>query len=144
MKNSFAVSLGRIFKFSFHIAGNVRSALDISEEEWDNTMKTNLTGAWLVSKSVCIRMRDAKIGGSIINISSIAGLHRGHLPGSAAYTASKVALNTLTKVLLYCYLTWATFPSIKQMSFLLFCHYHSNYFFFDEKIYINGAKKVQQ
>ena len=36
-------------------------------------------------------MRDAKIGGSIINISSIAGLHRGHLPGSAAYTASKVA-----------------------------------------------------
>lgn len=81
------------------IRGNVRSALDISEEEWDNTMKTNLTGAWLVSKSVCIRMRDAKIGGSIINISSIAGLHRGHLPGSAAYTASKVALNTLTKMM---------------------------------------------
>lgn len=85
---------------SFLNAGNVKSALDITEEEWDNTFKTNLTGAWLVSKSVCIRMRDAKIGGSIVNISSIAGLNRGQLPGSAAYSASKAGLNTLTKVLL--------------------------------------------
>ncbi|KMT15197.1 hypothetical protein BVRB_3g063080 [Beta vulgaris subsp. vulgaris] len=81
------------------IRGNVKSALDITEEEWDNTFKTNLTGAWLVSKSVCIRMRDAKIGGSIVNISSIAGLNRGQLPGSAAYSASKAGLNTLTKMM---------------------------------------------
>ena len=62
-------------------------------------MKTNLTGTWLVSKYVAIRMRDAERGGSIINISSIAGLNRGHLPGAAAYSSSKAGLNTLTKVM---------------------------------------------
>lgn len=81
------------------IRGNVLSSLDVSEEEWDKDFSTNLKGAWLVSKSVCIRMRDAKIGGSIINISSIAALNRGHLPGSLAYTASKAGVNILTKMM---------------------------------------------
>ncbi|KAL9240017.1 hypothetical protein vseg_014281 [Gypsophila vaccaria] len=81
------------------VRGNVRSLLDTTEEEWDTTFKTNLRGLWLVSKSVCVRMRDAKIGGTIINISSIAGLDRGQLPGSAAYTASKAAVNSLTRVM---------------------------------------------
>ncbi|KAK9725997.1 hypothetical protein RND81_05G183100 [Saponaria officinalis] len=81
------------------IRGNVKSPIETTEEEWDTTFKTNLKGLWLVSKSICIRMSEAKIGGSIINISSIAGLNRGHLPGSAAYTASKAAVNTLTKMM---------------------------------------------
>jgi NAD(P)-dependent dehydrogenase (short-subunit alcohol dehydrogenase family) len=79
--------------------GNVRSALELSEEEWNQIVKTNLTGAWLVSKYVCIRMRDAERGGSIINISSVAGLNRGYLPGATAYTSSKAGLNALTKVM---------------------------------------------
>ena len=79
--------------------GNVRSPLELSEEEWNHVMKTNLTGTWLVSKYVAIRMRDAERGGSIINISSIGGLNRGHLPGGAAYASSKAGLNTLTKVM---------------------------------------------
>ena len=79
--------------------GNVRSPLELSEEEWNHVMKTNLTGTWLVSKYVAIRMRDAERGGSIINISSVAGLNRGHLPGAAAYSSSKAGLNTLTKVM---------------------------------------------
>lgn len=81
------------------IRGNVKSPLVITEEEWNHIFRTNLTGAWLVSKSVSTRMRDAKIGGSIVNISSTAGLNRGHLPGSVAYATSKAALNTLTKVM---------------------------------------------
>ena len=80
--------------------GNVRSPLELSEEEWNQVFKTNLTGAWLVSKYICIRMRDAEQGGSIINISSIAGLDRGLLPGGVAYDSSKAGLNTLTKVML--------------------------------------------
>lgn len=76
----------------------MRSPLELSEEEWNQVIKTNLTGSWLVSKYVCIQMRDADQGGSIINISSIAGLNRGQLPGGAAYASSKAALNTLTKV----------------------------------------------
>ena len=80
------------------ISGTVKSPLDLSEDEWNSTMKTNTTGTWLVSKYVCLRMRAAKKGGSIINISSIAGLNRGHLPGSVVYTCSKAAVNALTKV----------------------------------------------
>ncbi|KAL3534701.1 hypothetical protein ACH5RR_003162 [Cinchona calisaya] len=80
-------------------AGPLHSPLDLSEEEWNNIIKTNLTGTWLVSKYVCIRMRDAKQGGSVINISSIAGLNRGQLPGGLAYACAKVAINTMTKVM---------------------------------------------
>ncbi|KAF6158770.1 hypothetical protein GIB67_040284 [Kingdonia uniflora] len=62
-------------------------------------LTTNLTGSWQVSKYVCRRMRDAKIKGSIVNISSIAGLDRGQLPGGVAYSASKAGVNVLTRVM---------------------------------------------
>ncbi|KAI3742285.1 hypothetical protein L1987_59965 [Smallanthus sonchifolius] len=81
------------------VRGNVHSPLELVEDEWDSTMRTNLTGTWLVSKYMCIRMRDAKHGGSIINISSIAGLDRGQLRGVLAYASSKTGVNTLTKVM---------------------------------------------
>jgi len=81
------------------VRGNVKSPLDLSEEEWNNVLKTNLTGAWLLSKYVCIRMRDAERGGSIINISSISGIDRGQKPGSVAYASSKAGLNALTKAM---------------------------------------------
>ncbi|XP_044505364.1 3-oxoacyl-[acyl-carrier-protein] reductase FabG-like [Mangifera indica] len=81
------------------VRGTVKTPLDLSEEEWNLVLKTNLTGSWLVSKSVCIRMRDANLGGSVINISSIAGLERGHLPGDVHYASSKAGLNTMTKVM---------------------------------------------
>lgn len=81
------------------VRGNVKSPLDLTEEEWSSTFKTNLTGSWLVSKYVCIRMRDAGQKGSIINISSIAGLNRGQLPGGVHYASSKAGLNSITKVM---------------------------------------------
>ncbi|XP_059658726.1 uncharacterized protein LOC132305057 [Cornus florida] len=81
------------------VRGGVHSPLDLSEEEWNNTVKTNLTGSWLVSKYVCIRMRDANLGGSIINISSIAGINRTQFHGDVAYSSSKAGLNTMTKVM---------------------------------------------
>ncbi|XP_034694244.1 3-oxoacyl-[acyl-carrier-protein] reductase FabG-like [Vitis riparia] len=81
------------------IRGNVNSPLDTSEEEWNNNLKTNLTGSWLVSKYVGMRMRDAKNGGSIINISSIVSLNRGQSPGAVAYVSSKSGLSAMTKVL---------------------------------------------
>ncbi|XP_050235351.1 uncharacterized protein LOC126683484 [Mercurialis annua] len=81
------------------VRGNVKTPLDLTEEEWDHVVKTNMKGSWLVSKYVCIRMRDTRIGGSIINISSIAGIDRGQLPGGVAYAASKAGLNAMTKVM---------------------------------------------
>ncbi|XP_006302904.2 uncharacterized protein LOC17895380 [Capsella rubella] len=81
------------------IRGNVKSSLDWSEEEWDKVFRTNLTGSWLVSKYVCVLMRDAKRGGSVINISSISGLHRGLLPGGLAYACSKGGVDTITRMM---------------------------------------------
>ncbi|KAK6127196.1 hypothetical protein DH2020_039080 [Rehmannia glutinosa] len=83
------------------IRGRLHTPLDLSEEEWNDTVKTNLTGTWLVSKYVCTLMRDAKQGrgGSVISISSIAGLERGQLPGGLVYACSKAAINTMTKVM---------------------------------------------
>ncbi|KAI3772596.1 hypothetical protein L6452_03786 [Arctium lappa] len=75
------------------------SPLELSEEEWDSTNRTNLTGAWLVSKYICIYMRDANIGGSIINISSVSGLDRPQSRGSLAYSTSKTGVSTMTKVM---------------------------------------------
>ncbi|KAF8050310.1 hypothetical protein N665_1997s0005 [Sinapis alba] len=82
------------------IRGNVKSCLDLSENEWDNVLKTNLTGAWLVAKHVCILMRDAKRGGgSVINISSISGLNRSLAPGALAYACSKSGVDIMTRVM---------------------------------------------
>ncbi|KAE8721168.1 reductase [Hibiscus syriacus] len=81
------------------IRGQVKDPLELSEEEWNQNIRTNLTGSWLVSKYVARHMRDANQGGSIINISSIAGLNRGQLPGGLAYASSKAALNTMTKTM---------------------------------------------
>lgn len=76
----------------------MHTPLDLKEDEWNELIKTNLTGTWLVSKYVSRQMRDGGEGGSIINISSIAGLERGQLPGGLAYAASKTAVNAMTKV----------------------------------------------
>lgn len=79
--------------------GNVNSSLDLKEDEWNKVITTNLRGTWLVSKAVGKRMREAKRGGSIINISSIGGLSRGEVPGGIAYSASKAGINAMTKIM---------------------------------------------
>ncbi|TYK27821.1 3-oxoacyl-(acyl-carrier-protein) reductase FabG-like isoform X2 [Cucumis melo var. makuwa] len=89
----------RLFCDDVDGGGNVKSPLELSEKEWDDTMATNLKGQWLVSKYVCILMNKANRGGSIINISSISGLDRALQRGALAYITSKAALNTLTKVM---------------------------------------------
>ncbi|KAG6524453.1 hypothetical protein ZIOFF_014362 [Zingiber officinale] len=81
------------------IRGGVHSPLNWSEEDWNNNIRTNLTGLWLVSKHVCKLMCDAKVKGSVINISSIGGIDRGQLPGGLAYTASKTGVNGVSKVI---------------------------------------------
>ncbi|KAJ6829446.1 uncharacterized protein M6B38_358045 [Iris pallida] len=81
------------------IRGGVYSPLEWSEDDWESNIKTNLTGLWLVSKHVCRLMRDAQVKASVVNISSIAGLQRGQLPGGLAYTASKAGVNAITKVM---------------------------------------------
>uniref|UniRef100_M1B3U6 2,4-dienoyl-CoA reductase n=1 Tax=Solanum tuberosum TaxID=4113 RepID=M1B3U6_SOLTU len=81
------------------VRGSVSSSVEMTEEEWNNTYNTNLRGAWMVSKYVCKHMIDAKQGGgSVINITSMAGLNRIAVPGTIAYGTSKMALDMVTKV----------------------------------------------
>ncbi|XP_057785111.1 uncharacterized protein LOC131002657 [Salvia miltiorrhiza] len=81
------------------VRGQVKPSLEISEEEYNNAVKTNLIGSWLVSKYVGARLRSTGRGGSIINISSASGVGRAEPVGGIAYTSSKAGLNYMTKVM---------------------------------------------
>jgi cyclopentanol dehydrogenase len=67
---------------------------DTSVEDWDAIMDVNAKGVFLGTKLAIEEMRKAG-GGSIINISSTAGLVGS--PRSAAYNASKGAVRLFTK-----------------------------------------------
>lgn len=68
------------------------TVLEIGEEDWDYVMAVNVKSIVLASKYAIPQMRESG-GGSIINISSIAGL-RAH--SSTPYTTSKAAVQGLT------------------------------------------------
>ena len=69
--------------------------LDISLDEWNNTLLVNLTGPFLLTKAVLPLMKQ-KGYGRIVNISSSAGRSVSTL-GGAHYTASKTALLGFTR-----------------------------------------------
>ncbi|XP_051135631.1 uncharacterized protein LOC127254532 [Andrographis paniculata] len=81
------------------VRGSLHTPWDLSEKEWDEIVGTNTTGTWLVSKYVCMHMREAKRGGSIINISSMSAVERGFPVGGLAYVSSKGSVNSMTKVM---------------------------------------------
>ena len=68
---------------------------ETTEDDWDRIMGVNVKGVFLGTKHAIPAMRQAG-GGSIINISSIAGLV-GNPNGSSAYTATKGAVRLFTK-----------------------------------------------
>ena len=68
------------------------TVVDVSEEDWDRVMTVNLKTMVLTSKAAIPRMIESG-GGSIINISSIAGL-RAH--STTPYSASKAGVIGLT------------------------------------------------
>tara|TARA_B100000315_G_scaffold165017_1_gene153654 strand:+ start:16 stop:768 length:753 start_codon:yes stop_codon:yes gene_type:complete len=67
---------------------------EISTEDWDRTMDINVKGVFLGTKHAIPALRRAG-GGSIVNISSTAGIVG--IGRSAAYTASKGAVRLFTK-----------------------------------------------
>ena len=68
---------------------------DTTEADWDRIFAVNAKGVFLGTKAVLPALR-ANGGGSIINISSTAGLV-GSPNGSASYTATKGAVRLFTK-----------------------------------------------
>lgn len=78
-------------------AGIARSALleQYTLDDFERVLKVNLVGVFLGLKSVVAPMR-ASGGGSIVNLSSAAGLTA--LPGTGGYGASKWGVRGLTKI----------------------------------------------
>jgi NAD(P)-dependent dehydrogenase (short-subunit alcohol dehydrogenase family) len=82
----------------------IKPTLQLTGDEWDDVLDTNLKGAFLVANEAARAMVKAKRPGSIINIASILGLRvAGQL---APYASSKAGLIHLTKALA---LDWARY-----------------------------------
>lgn len=74
-----------------------RSFYDITVEEFEKTLKTNVIGAFIVSREVSKYM---KRGSSIINVSSTNGT-KTISPECLDYNVSKIGLQSLTRDLAY-------------------------------------------
>jgi len=77
--------------------GFFRNLEEMSLEDWNSVIETNLTGVFLCSRAAIPRMRK-RGGGYILNISSLAG--RNAFPQATAYNASKFGLNGLSEALM--------------------------------------------
>lgn len=73
------------------------AALDLTEQDWDRVIDTNLKGMFLMAQAVGRAMRARGRGGSIINIASILGLRQAG--GVLPYAVSKAGAIQLTKTL---------------------------------------------
>ena len=74
--------------------GVFRAAAELSVEEWDRVIGTNLSGSFYCTREALSRFGESD-GGHIINISSLAG--KNPFAGGSAYNASKFGLNGLSE-----------------------------------------------
>jgi SDR family mycofactocin-dependent oxidoreductase len=70
---------------------------EISEEQWDTVIDVNLSGTWRTLRAAVPAMIEAANGGSIIIVSSSAGIKA--TPGNGHYSASNNGLVGLTNAL---------------------------------------------
>jgi meso-butanediol dehydrogenase / (S,S)-butanediol dehydrogenase / diacetyl reductase len=73
----------------------IGSVTQVRNEDWDDTLRVNLTGAFLLAKATVPHL--IATGGSFVGISSIAAVQ---VPGeSAAYAVSKAGLSMLVRTI---------------------------------------------
>ena len=77
--------------------GIFRSTLQLTNEEWQTTLETNLSGVFYCSKEALTRMVK-RAAGYIINIGSLAG--KNAFAGAAAYNASKFGLRGFSEAMM--------------------------------------------
>jgi len=70
---------------------------ELTDEQWDTVIGVNLTGTWRTLRATVPAMIEAGNGGSIVIVSSSAGLKA--TPGNGHYSASKHGLTALTNTL---------------------------------------------
>jgi NAD(P)-dependent dehydrogenase (short-subunit alcohol dehydrogenase family) len=83
-----------------HVAGGLSSdqfgpILETEPEAFEDIIRLNLHSAFLTTRAVGARLAEQGTGGTIVNISSIAGL--GSIPFGAAYGAAKAGLVAFTR-----------------------------------------------
>ena len=94
-----AVTEAGSFDILVNNAGITRDGLSfrMKMEDWQDVLNVNLTGSFVITQIVSNAMLRAKRGGSIINMSSIVGVHG--QGGQVNYAASKGGLIAYSKSL---------------------------------------------
>jgi 3-oxoacyl-[acyl-carrier protein] reductase len=77
--------------------GVFRSVSDLTVEEWQLTLETNLSGVFYCCREAFPRFQ-TRGGGYIVNISSLAG--KNPFAGGSAYNASKFGLNGFSEAMM--------------------------------------------
>lgn len=77
--------------------GIMKPVDQLTPEEWDATIETNLSGVFYCCREAIPLMRQ-RGGGYIFNISSLAGVNA--FPGGSAYNASKFGLNGFSEAMM--------------------------------------------
>jgi 3-oxoacyl-[acyl-carrier protein] reductase len=77
--------------------GVFKSTAELSVEDWQKTVETNLSGVFYCCREALPRLKQ-RGGGYIINISSLAG--KNAFAGGAAYNASKFGLNGFSEAMM--------------------------------------------
>jgi NAD(P)-dependent dehydrogenase (short-subunit alcohol dehydrogenase family) len=78
------------------IAGPTAPLVDVSPEEWNETIAVNLTGVFLACKAALPYLKQAEHG-KIVNIGSVTG--KQPLPNRSPYAAAKLGVVGLTRTL---------------------------------------------
>jgi NAD(P)-dependent dehydrogenase (short-subunit alcohol dehydrogenase family) len=77
--------------------GSFRSVFDMTRQDWDRTIGTNLTGVFYCCRNALPLLKKSGAG-YIIQISSLAGVNA--FAGGAAYNASKFGLNGFSEAIM--------------------------------------------
>jgi NAD(P)-dependent dehydrogenase (short-subunit alcohol dehydrogenase family) len=76
---------------------STRRVFEYTDQDWEAILRTNLHGTWIVAQETARRMADARIAGSIINVTSI--LASRVAGGVGPYSAAKAGLKQLTRAM---------------------------------------------
>ncbi|MBI4591618.1 MAG: 3-oxoacyl-ACP reductase FabG [Candidatus Rokubacteria bacterium] len=77
----------------------IKPAEEFGFEDWNRVLAINLTGTFLCAQRVGREMISRKIGGRIINISSVAAHIGPSMHGAVAYSAAKAGVLGMTRAL---------------------------------------------
>ncbi len=75
----------------------IGATVDLGLEEWDEVQRINLRGTWLSSREVARELLAAGLPGSIVNVSSTAGLIADRSEPATHYNASKAGVIAITR-----------------------------------------------